>query len=373
MAARTILACFMVVSLIAAAGNVSASELTAKEKLGKNLFLDMRLSHPAGQACAACHSPGAGFNGIGDANISVYEGAVDGRFGNRNPPSAAYASFSPIFHYDVSNGMYVGGQFWDGRAATLADQAKGPFLNPVEQNNSSKTEVVAKVIVSNYVDLFVKVYGFKDLLNADKAYNDIADAIAAYENTAEVNKFSSKYDWYLKDQAQYPLSAQEKEGLDLFNTKGKCAGCHPAIPGPYADKPLFTDYTYDNLGVPKNTANPWYIMPMSFNPLGASYIDYGLGAIVNDVMQNGKFKVPTLRNVVVAPPYSHNGYFKTLKEIVHFYNTRDIAAENWPPPEVSENVNKTELGNLGLTSDEEDAIVAFLMTLTDGYAPPNPR
>ncbi len=331
--------------------------LTPKEKLGKNLFFDNRLSRPEGQACADCHSPGAGFNGHGDANLTAYEGAVAGRFGRRSPTAAAYASFSPKFHYDKAEKMYVGGQFWDGRAATLADQAKGPFLDANEQNNPSGKDVVAKVKRSGYAGLFVKVYGPNAFANADKAYDLIADAIAAYESSSEVNRFSSRYDWYLKDKARHPLSEQEMRGLALFNGKGKCAECHPSEPGPYDKRPLFTDYTYDNLGIPKNP--------------GAKGVDLGLGEAVKDPEQNGKFKVPTLRNIAVAASYGHNGYFKTLKEIVQFYNNRDT--EKWPAPEVAANVNKEEMGNLGLTGQEEDDIVAFLSTLTDGYAPPNPR
>lgn len=360
MGRKSFLGCLAASMLLAAAGNVAATDLNPKEKLGKILFFDNRLSDPPGQSCASCHSPGAGYNGIGDANITAYEGAVPGRFGNRNPPAAAYASFSPVFHYDSAAEMYRGGQFWDGRAATLADQAKGPFLNPVEQNNASKADVVDLVSSSNYADLFQSVYGVNAFSNTDTAYDYIADAIAAFETSAEVNKFSSKYDLYLKYPTKYPLSPQEARGLKLFNAagKGNCAACHPSTPGPYDTRPLFTDFTYDNLGIPR---------------VFQGDADLGLGAIVMDAAQNGKFKVPTLRNVGIAASYGHNGYFKTLKEIVHFYNTRDVAKEKWPAPEVPQNVNKTELGNLGLTSAEEDDIVAFMLTLTDGYAPPNKR
>lgn len=356
MGKKSILACLAASMLMAAAGNVAATELSAKEKLGKILFFDNRLSSPPGQSCASCHSPGAGYNGIGDANITAYEGAVPGRFGNRNPPAAAYASFSPDFHYDSTEGMYIGGQFWDGRAATLAEQAKGPFLNPVEQNNSSKADVVGLVSSSNYAGLFEEVYGLNALSNTDTAYDYIADAIAAFESSSEVNKFSSKYDLYLQSPGKNPLSPQEARGLKLFNdpAKGNCAACHPSS----GSKPLFTDFTYDNLGVPR---------------VFKGDADLGLGAVVGDPAQNGKFKVPTLRNVGVAASYGHNGYFKTLKEIVHFYNTRDVAKERWPAPEVPQNVNTTELGKLGLSSAEEDDIVAFMLTLTDGYAPPNRR
>ena len=355
----------------ALAAELTAAELTAKEELGKCIFFDEQLSEPKGQACSACHFPEAGFNGVGDVNIAVYEGAVSGRYGFRNPQSSAYASFSPPFQYDKVKRAYVGGQFWDGRAKDLVEQAKGPFLNPVEQNNPSGEEVARKVCQSSYADLFKEVYGMDACDNPSAAFDLIADAIAAYEASIESNRFSSKYDCYLKDSKKYPLSEQEASGLKLFNTKGTCFSCHSSKAGPYSDKPLFTDFTYDNLGLPKNPDNPWYNMPSSINPAGKDFIDYGLGSTVNDPAENGKFKVPTLRNIAVAPPYGHNGIFKTLKEIVHFYNTAALPGM-WPPPEVPENVNRTGIGNLGLTEEEEDALVAFLQTLTDGYTPPSP-
>ena len=175
---KIILGFFVALALVVAAGSASAagptpSNLTPKEKLGKNLFFDNRLSNPAGQSCASCHSPGSGFNGIGDANLTMYEGAVVGKFGNRNPPTAAYMSFSPPREWvcDGADCLWIGGQFWDGRRNTLAEQAKDPFLNPVEMNNKSKASVVALVASSNYVDLFIKVYGAKTLLNVNKAYD----------------------------------------------------------------------------------------------------------------------------------------------------------------------------------------------------------
>lgn len=359
----------------ALAANLTAADLTPKEKLGKLIFFDEQLSEPKGQSCSVCHFPENGFNGVGDPNIAVYEGAVPGRFGFRNPPSSSYASFSPQLHFDEESGEYegksreyVGGQFWDGRAKDLTEQAKGPFLNPVEQNNPSGEEVARKVCQSSYADLFKEVYGMNACDDLPAAFDLIADAIAAYEASGESNRFSSKYDWYLKDPVKYPLSKQELCGLKLFNKKGNCASCHPSTAGPYIDRPLFTDYTYDNLGLPKNPDNPWYDMPPSFNPAGKDFIDYGLGKTVNDPAENGKFKVPTLRNIAVAPPYGHNGLFKTLREVIDFYNTAGIPGM-WPSPEVPENVNRTEIGNLGLTEEEENALIAFLKTLTDGYTP----
>ena len=328
-----------------------------EQHLGRLLYFDINLSNPLGQACASCHLPKAGYADP-DQDLPVSEGAVTGRFGGRNAPSAAYAAFSPVFGQDPDSGQYFGGQFWDGRAPTLEEQAKGPFLNPVEMDNT-KEGVVQAVRNSPYSELFMKVYGPESLIVTESAYELIAQAIASFERTAQVNRFTSKYDYYLK--GKVALTEQESKGLQLFNGKGHCSACHPSTSVDGKTPPLFTDFTYDNLGVPRNMTYPLYLLDPS------PYPDLGLGAIVSDPSQNGKFKVMTLRNIALTAPYSHNGYFKTLKEIVHFLNTRDLPGL-WPEPDVAENVNRLELGNLGLTDLEEEDIVAFLMTLSDGFS-----
>jgi cytochrome c peroxidase len=402
--------CAAVLLLIATIGTAAA--LTDKEKLGKSIFFDRDLSIKNNQACAACHSPEVGFTG-GDPVInvlgSVYEGSISGRFGNRKPPAAAYAGNSPVLNN--STGTWIGGMFWDGRATgwtlgdPLAEQAKGPFLNPMEQGLPNASCVVYRVISSNYGHLYKQVWGNEivsvkwpkninnicskedgkvllsqaDQNKADTAYNNIAGSIAAYERSKEVNPFSSKYDYYMKGDAE--LTSQELHGLKLFNnsTTGKCANCH--IP------PLFTDFSYDNLGIPKNLMNPFYY-EYKWNGMGGgiSWIDYGLGGFLATTnyswsaeANNGKHKVPTLRNVDKRPypsfikAYGHNGYFKSLEEIVHFYNTRDVGpgwnGQPWPAPEILQNMNADEMGNLGLSLQDEADIVAFLKTLSDGYNP----
>jgi len=373
--------------------------------LGKAIFFDTSLSEPVGQACASCHTPSAGWTGP-DSAINgagaAYEGAVHGRFGNRKPPSAAYAAHSPPLHLDADGDDFVGGNFWDGRATgwllgnPAADQAQGPFLNPVEQNLAGFAEVVAKVCAGAYAPQFKAIFGNAVCADPLQAYNAIAQAIAAYEMSAEVNPFDSKFDYYLRDPERYPLSAQEQWGLELFERedKGNCAACHPSKPGPNGEPPLFTDFSYDNLGVPRNPHNPWYRMD-NFNRDGAKWLDEGLGGYLKGVprfaqraAENlGKHKVPTLRNVDLRPDdgfvkaYMHNGALKSLKEVVHFYNTRDLkpgcasvaaplAGENcWPAPEVAGNVNTEELGDLKLSDAEEEAIVGFMGALSDGWRP----
>lgn len=373
MHSKTVFVFAVTVALLLGVAGANAKQfLTPQEELGKRLFFDTSLSDPPGQACAVCHGAGVGYTGP-DEGINtagaIYEGAVSGRFGNRKPPTTAYAGDPRVLHY--TGKKWVGGMFWDGRATgklladPLAEQAQGPFLNPLEQNNANAQAVINKVLASSYKDLFLQVCS-----DTNTYYNCIGRSIAAYERSKEVSQFTSKYDYSLKRRAE--LTDQERQGLKLFMGKAKCANCH--VP------PLFTDFTYDNLGVPHNPSNPFYNEP-SYNPLGHAWADQGLGGFLKSAgypesvwkPEVGKMKVPTLRNVDLRPSthfikaYSHNGYFKSLEEIVHFYNTRDVLGAGWPAPEVAVNINTAEVGNLGLNHEEELAIVAFLKTLSDGY------
>ncbi len=378
------LQCLLVIAvcgLVAHSGKALATDLTPIEQLGQQLFFDKNLSSPPGQACASCHSPETGFTGPDsavNASSGVYPGATSGRFGNRKPQAVAYSSFSPKRHYDAKDETYVGGQFWDGRADDLVEQAKGSFLNPLEMNNASAGEVVAKVRQSAYRGLFDEVYGAQSLPVDDttRTFDQIARAIAAYETSREVNAFSSKYDAFLAGRAK--LTAPEARGLKLFAGKSNCTACHPHERGADGSPPLFTDFTYDNVGTPKNPANPFYRASTAVNPDGPRYRDMGIGLVVQAEAHRGKVKVPTLRNVAKKPQpqfvksYLHNGAFKSLKQVVHFYNMRDKTPQEFGAPDVTENVNRDELGNLGLTEAEENDLVAFLETLSDGYIPLTP-
>jgi cytochrome c peroxidase len=403
-----LLSVLFVFAMVSTSAQSTDDSLTPLEQLGKHLFFD-KISSPDSMSCADCHDPKVGFTGPNpgiNKHGAVYRGAVPYRFGNRKPPSAAYATFSPALHYetDISGEMiFIGGNFWDGRATgdilgnPAADQAQGPFLNPVEHNNYDKAAVVMQVASSKYAGLFEEVWGPGSLDDIEGAYDQIALSIAAYEASSEVNQFSSKFDdfWANTQTAGLDLDAMtaanwgtykgyglddgEVEGLMLFHTKALCSQCHvitsplshlTPLGDPYP--PVFTDFSFDNLGVPKNPENPFYDQD-------ENWIDPGLGGFLNNAgyapeiyeANLGKHKVPTLRNVAKGPgngfpkAYMHNGVFKSLKEVVNFYNTRDV--EDWPDPEVADNVNTDELGDLGLTGAEEDAIVAFLKTLSDGY------
>jgi cytochrome c peroxidase len=375
--------------------------------VGELIFFDESLSDPPGQSCASCHSPETGFTGptsAVNAGGAVYPGAADApgqpRVGNRKPSSAAYATPSPVLRYDAEEDLLVGGLFWDGRAtgwalgSPAAEQAQRPFLNPVEQNLSSARDVVGRICSGAYEGQFTAVFPEACSAESDAevraAYDQVGRAVAAFEASPAVNRYGSRYDRYLRGEAK--LTAQERDGLALFEGKAKCAECHPAEPGEHGEPPDFTDHTFDNLGLPRNPRNPFYAAPASINPDGPGYVDPGLGGFLASsggelaamaAGNLGKHRVPTLRNVDKRPypgfvkAYGHNGVFKTLEQVVHFYNTRDVlprceAVEEpafgvncWPAPEVRANLNTEELGDLRLTASEVNALVAFLRTLSD--------
>ncbi len=364
-------------------GSAAANQANM-ELLGQRLFEDTSLSEPAGQACASCHDAAHVFTDP-DQDKPTSEGVHPGLFGKRNTPTALYMQYSPPFHYDDQEETYVGGQFLDGRSSMLEDQAKQPFLNPIEMANLNKQVVVDKVRNASYASLFKQVFGPASLDDADQAYNQLVQAIAAFERTKTFAPFSSKFDYFLRGQAQ--LTTQETRGMALYTgaNKGNCAACHPITPLADGTPPLFTDFTYDNLGVPRNPDNLFYTQGIGFNPDGWDFVDLGLGGALGIAEENGKFKVPTLRNIAMTAPYMHNGYFTDLRSVVKFYNDRDIVpkcvnatwtrdvdavSQNcWPEAEVATTVNHDELGHLGLSNQEIDDIVAFLKTLTDGWKP----
>ena len=373
------------------------NNLSAVQQLGKQIFFDARLSEPVGvQSCASCHAPEVGFSGFGDIPTGgaaaasgfkrgfvagIGEGAPAGAFGRRKPPSAAYATFAPNMAYDAVDQAFIGGLFWDGRAtgsrlgSTAAEQAQGPFLADKEQNHANPAAVLAKLKNNRaYIALWQAAYGTSDInistpTAVQDSYDKLGFAIAEYEASAEVNQFTSKWDAYKAGRTT--LTAQELEGQRLFLNEADCRACHNSTGGnknrPFQAGELFTDFAYHNIGVPQNANNPG----------GNASPDLGLGgflataanpqwrAMANQEM--GKFKTPTLRNVGKAQRFMHNGALRTLEEVVHFYNTRDVAGAGWSAPEYTGNLDVEHLGGLGLTPAQEAAIVAFMRTLNDGY------
>ena len=362
--------CFVLMILflggIAWVVSAKAAKLPNIAQLGKIMFQDLDFSYNSTQACMTCHHHQSGFadpdNALDPEQAVVSIGADGVSIGGRNAPSAAYTGYSPVLHWDASLQSYAGGMFWDGRATgkilndPLAEQAQGPPLNPIEMNMPDKAAVVQVVRDASYVNLFLQVFGPDSLNNVDLAYDNIGRAIAAYERSIEVQKFSSKYD-------SGSLTTREENGLRLFETH--CSSCHVSKAQSESVPALFTNYAYENIGLPTNPL-------LASNP-----VDLGLGGFLesdyasgtpligdaNYAQQYGKFKVPTLRNVGRTAPYGHNGYFSTLQDMVNFHNTRDSG--NWPSPEVSQNLNTTKVGNMGLSDSDVKDIVAFLLTLSD--------
>jgi cytochrome c peroxidase len=428
------------------------------EELGKKMFFDEDLSVNGTQSCATCHSAEVGYTGP-DAAINlggaVYQGALPNHFGNRKPPASAYAGASPVFHFDSVVGGWFGGMFWDGRATgmalndPLAEQAQGPFLNPLEQAIANAQVLCVRVKQSDYAGLFDEVWGPGSLncaKNTAGVYEMIGKSVAAYERSTEVNPFSSKFDlfWDNATAAIPPkdvtkircgtggmggggmgmgcpgggtspyrwmayrnlgLTDAELQGLAVFNTQVGCSSCHSLQPGTDGSHPLFTDFGYDNIGLPKNPDNPFYDMPTAWNPDGENWVDYGLGGYLKSAgslpeeyePELGKHKVPTLRNVDLRPAedfvkaYGHNGYFKSLYDIVHFYHWRAMMDSGmcggmggggmggggmgggcegmqnmFPPPEVNQNLATLNM----FPMMQIDNIVTFLKTLSDGYVHP---
>ena len=433
--------------------------------LGKALFFDPNLSVNGKQSCATCHDPGVGFSGpLSQVNLetAVYPGAIETRYGNRKPPISSYAGNSPNLHYDLALGKWAGGMFWDGRATgnilgdPLAEQAQGPFLNPLEMGMPDARLLAVRVARSEYADLFMEVWGPESLdfaKDVDGVYERIARSIAAYERSSDANPFTSKFDLFWdnatavgKDVTKIKcgtpggmggggmggammgcpgggtspyrwsmyrnlgLSDVELRGLAAFNdpSRANCASCHSLEPGPEG-YPLFTNFGYDNLGIPKNPDNPYYTMPAKWNADGENWVDHGLGGYLKsagetpDVYEQelGKFKIPSLRNVDLRPSddfvkaYGHNGYFKSLDEIVLFYAWRGLTMNGglglggsgldcdmrggggmgggdmammcdpnlFPQPEVNQNL--TPMNHFNMM--DQSTIVTFLTTLSDGY------
>lgn len=349
--------------------------LPTKEALGKALFSDTSLSLNRTQSCATCHADSAAFTDARTDGAGMSRGDDGTSLGDRNAPSVAYAAFSPDFtvgsrrrhNKQNANRLYegpLGGFFWDGRAPTLAHQAGGPPLNPLEMALPDEATAVARV---NENDDYRAA--FRAFFGTEVTYAAITEAIATFEATPEVSPFDSRYDRFLRGEGQ--LSFKELTGKSLFFSEfANCAICHQLHSNgdPVNElKETFSGYEFHNLGVPVNTA------ARAMN--GVTAIDEGLGG-----EHRGKFKTPTLRNVAVTGPYMHNGVFANLRTAIEFYDqhtnptARALNPETgqpWAPPEVPETV-ATDLLKVGMPMEdaEVEALECFLRTLTDARYEP---
>jgi len=406
--------CILLLPIFSSLSN--ASELSGVQKLGKLLYSDENLSLNRNQSCQSCHSlerlkvtvevePGVFRNRKQSSlsfahpdniqnNTAVAEGSVVGEFGSLNIPTTGYAAFIPPFHWDGTRSLWIGGQFWNGRSKTLEEQASQPFLNSVEMAMPSKWSVVSRLRENpRYIQKFIHNFDI-DLLSIEPyeqapknttpppgvfaAFDAMTKSIAEFERSRKFNRFDSKYDYVISGVTEF--TEQEQQGFSLFmSDKAKCSVCHDGsvttAPDSSLFPSLFSNYAYDNLGLPRNINIPGNPEPNT-----------GLGgrpeiaAKDPDGSEIGKHKVVSLRNIELTPPYMHNGTLETLEQVVHFYNTRsvkpNVCLDNndpsfgincWAEAEFPNTMNQNEVGNLGLTFDEEKAIVAFLKTLTDNY------
>ncbi len=351
-----------------AAGAALADELP---NLGRALFFDTGLSATGTQACVTCHNPAAAFTDNRDNGVSGAASlGTDGRsLGDRNAPTLTYVSFVPEFHRDA-HGEYTGGLFHDGRAETLEIQAAEPFTNPLEMAMPHPREVGTRILQTPaYRDAIASNFGDGAAADPDQAFDAATRSIAAFEHSAEFSTFDSKYDRYLR--GEYEMTEMEELGrLLFFSNLVNCSRCHLRNNGADPSEETFTNYRYNNIGIPANDAL------RARNGLSAAHRDPGLAATTGDPAHHGKFRVPTLRNVAVTAPYMHNGVFAELETAIVFYSkftvenafsrTNPETGRAWRDPEAPETIDHALLAEgQPIDATRAEALEAFLRTLTD--------
>lgn len=366
-----------------------ANPLSPQARVGREIFFDARLSNPQGTSCASCHDPLQGWGGNNASRSGVSAGNSPGTPVGRNPPTIGYVAFVPRFHLKKEDGKNkaVGGLFWDGRVNTLEEQARGPLFSKIEMNLANEAELADRLRGAPYEAELRAAFDL-GASPSDAQWTQVAlAAVAAFQRSPELAPFSSKYDAVLRGELKF--SESEARGLRLFADpkKGNCNACHvferdSKNPGDH----LFTDFTYDNVGLPRNAAIP--------DNADANHFDLGLCGPTRQRPRGlttgvcGAFKVPTLRNAALRPFYFHNGSFTDLAEVVRFYVERDTNPEKWYPKDAkgkilvfndlprqyTGNVNREEVpydrkrGQKPRLNEAEIAdVVAFIKTLDDGF------
>lgn len=349
-----------------------SAELNAQQDLGKRLFFDPILSKNKTQSCAQCHNPAhafidnrdnivAGAASLGDDGVSL---------GGRNAPTLMYAKIIPKFYYDSINQEWAGGYFHDGRGKSLEDQAGQPPITPFEMGMPNEQAVVDRLKNHPiYRADFEHIYGRTIFNKTDDAYHALEKSLAAFERSAQFATFDSKYDRYLR--GLYEMSDFEELGRSLFfsPTNFNCVECHQLRANDSDKRETFTNYKYHNIGVPANV-KLW----QKNGRVGS--LDHGLldNPKVSHIENDGKFKVPTLRNIAITAPYMHNGVFAELSTVMEFYDkfnnvervTNPETGLPWAAPEVPDTVNFRLLEKGKKMSDHRlNAVIAFLELLTD--------
>ncbi len=310
--------------------------LSLPAQVGEKLFFDPSLSASGRLACSTCHDPAYGY--ASPSGMAVQLGGPDMSLpGTRAVPSLRYKEFTPPYADVADNPDGVsapgpgGGYTWDGRAATLADQARIPLLAPNEMANVSEADVVNKLQHATYADLFRSAFGSDIFADTSLAFQAALDALQAYQlEDSDFHPYSSRFDLYLGNKIGGDLTPAERRGAGVFAdpNKGNCFACHFAGPGVNGSSDLFTDFTFAAIGIPRNAEIPANADP-GYNDMGiCSRTDHPLPA---SAQYCGMFKVPTLRNVATRRVFFHNGRMKSLRDVLRFYNTRDTQPELWYP------------------------------------------
>lgn len=397
-----------------------AAPLSSIASLGWQIFFDPKLSASGAMACASCHSPDHSY-GPPDGLAARFGGPKENLQGNRAVPDLRYLYRVPNFSIgpDINEAENVninrvatqaaglvraqktvgaatsavamvpqGGLFWDGRVNTLEEQAKGPLLNPLEMANRDIDVVAVKLRKAPYAGAIAQLFGTEILENPKLLVDEAMFAVARFQvEDASFHPYSSKYDYWLEGKAR--LTASEQRGLQLFEDKDKanCAGCHLDKPGKDGAPPLFTDFQYEALGVPRN-----HELAVNRDP---RHYDLGVcGPLRSDISAQtqycGMFRTPSLRNTATRKVFFHNGVYHDLDQVMAFYDFRDVQPEKIYPkgadgkPLKFDDAPKAYIANMdvvdppfdrklgqapAMTEQDMRDIIAFLGTLTDGYQP----
>jgi len=373
------------------AGDTFERKFDTKEKLGKRLFFDKNLSLTRNTSCATCHNPEHGFvdarfKDVGVDQAIFIDGALsvgdDGfSLGGRNAPTAAYAQFSPTF----DPATLKGGQFHDGRAATLKVQAMGPPLDGAEMQMPNKASVVERIKENpDYVLAFKTLFNDKIFDDINASYAAMGEAIGKFEKTDLFAPFDSKYDRFKKCKEEFTTNEcidkvgwtdSEDNGMSLFfsNANTNCALCHTLNSKTEAgEKEIFTNFEYENIGTPRNVLAMDARAALGLQDADAKFD--GVGKTVGKSEHLGKTKVPTLRNIAVTGPYMNNGVFKDLTTVLEFYDHmaglgHHINPETNQPWGQNDHISTINHEKLTTTKALTDAKIrdleAFLNTLTD--------
>jgi cytochrome c peroxidase len=359
--------------------------LTVREKVGQSIFLDTNLSNPPGTSCSSCHDAATAFAGNNGSDSGVARGSRPGHFARRNAPSVMYVKYVPPFHFALEDDDDVaetpfGGLTWSGRADTVAEFARLPLLDADEMNNASEADIARKLRASPYAaDLAREFPGA--LETPASAMKALAEALQAFLTSETMSPFTSKFDDFLRGKVQ--LSPLETKGLAAFENraKGACKNCHMMYE--HSNRPessLFTNYSYDAVGVPRNRAIAANADVKRYD-LGLCERTKEKAVPSSDGKWCGSFRTPSLRNVAVRQRFMHNGEFSKLRDVVAFYVTRSTNPDRWyphgapfddSPDRYRSNVNilsfpynRHEGDPPAMDDPDIDAIVAFLETLTD--------